>query len=882
MWENLKYLTCIGVSAIVLSLSSMGSTMTREPQMPASLANGVLSEGKIITSDTLVNTDSVNEPKFLPAAIEAYKHLKFIQYDGVVESELYPAAFDTYEKIMAALPETIDDEQERIRCKHMLVDISDLLQRGALYYSAEGKQDDMTKLATAYVDLRLNPEMSNMSFGNATDGLYPALVYCAASSAYNNGHFDKASDYLEEYLKTGAKEHREQVTLFLGQAGINAHNPSRVADRMISAVDEYPANFNILMLALQACLDSGTTERMQPLLTKALTLRPDDEVLLNAQGRLYEEAGNYTSAIDVYQRLYEKKPNSLPINRHLALCYYNLGADYYNKAIMSGDEKQSQRYSRQSKAYFETAANKLETVIENDPTNAKYLKALAITYGCLGNRARLDETNVRLQALGMPQMPMNGMPESIVYAEAPSNSASRDNAKSAGSVVPSFQDFAKAQVEKKLGEWTQRGEFEKQEDFEKRVTSESVYQQYKMLCKQAENDYLHRYTDRLRISDLTLQPYDADNESYLIESALGPIVVHVPLKNKEAEAFKSAWNSIQLHNPRYYIKDNHVAIASVDLVTSAGKTYSYNAENASNYDFTDVRIDVESFINQGNSKRNRTASYASSDPGAVKTVRAKSDVDENIPITTRKAENTIALIIGNENYKQVIKVESALNDADIFAKYCTLTLGIPENQVLVYNNATYAEMIGAMQKLRQLVGALGDNIEVIVYYAGHGFPDEKDKDAYLLPVDGDGFTTATSYPLKKLYADLTSLGADNVIVFLDACFSGATRDGGMLANTRGVALKAKETLPEGNMYVLSAASDQETALPYKEKNHGLFTYFLLKKLQETKGNVTLMDLSKYVEENVKKNSMTVNRKLQTPRTMLSGNLRETWANKKLR
>jgi hypothetical protein len=126
------------------------------------------------------------------------------------------------------------------------------------------------------------------------------------------------------------------------------------------------------------------------------------------------------------------------------------------------------------------------------------------------------------------------------------------------------------------------------------------------------------------------------------------------------------------------------------------------------------------------------------------------------------------------------------------------------------------------------------------------------------------------------------MGASNVMVFLDACFSGAARNGGMLADARGVALKPRTVNAEGNMFVLSAASDQETALPYTEKNHGLFTYYLLKKIQESKGNVSLRDLSKYVEENVKKSSLTINKKLQTPRTSVSGTLSSVWDKKKLR
>ncbi|MBD5195560.1 MAG: hypothetical protein HDS87_07575 [Bacteroidales bacterium] len=863
--RNLSFTGVILLSAIVMP-RVVASSGAQEPAMEATE-----------NSAGVLNTDSIEiaeTARLVEEATSGYKNLKFIQYDGVTEAELYPAVMDVYGKVRAAMQAPRISAEDKKRFKGILLDVSDLLKRGSMYYSNQGASQDMTLFSTAYVDTRLDPEMSDMNFGTDTD-LYPALIYCAASGAYNNGDFEKAADYLEAYLNTGANDRREQVSLFFGQACLNAKCPERAVDKLIAAVDKYPANFNILMIALQNCLEAGQTDRMQPLLDKALMMRPNDEQLLTAQARLFENNGNYSSAIDLYQKLYEMKPNSLQINQHIALCYYNLGADYYNRALMEKEDKVSKRYSRQSQAYFMSALGNLATVVENDPTNTKYLRALAVTYGCLGNKTKLDEINVRLQALGMNPMPMNGMPESIAFNDQTAKSSN------SGSYVPDFQEFARGYVENELAAWTKRGEFEKIEDFEKRVNQNNVYRKYQELCKKAEADYLQKYAGRLRISDLSLQPYDVDNESYMITSAMGPIVVKVPLKNKEAETFKSSWNTIQLRNPKYFIKDNHVAIASVELVTSAGKSYRYDSDRAADYDFTDVTIDMQSFLAQGNSRRDR-AENTSTGSGTPKVIRAKSDVDENIPVTSRKAEKTVALIIANENYKQVTDVESALNDGETFAKYCRMTLGVPESQIMNYENVTYAEMLGAVQKLRQFVGALGDGVDIIVYYAGHGFPDEGNKDAYLLPVDGDGFTTVTSYPLKKLYSDLSSTGADNVMVFLDACFSGATRDGGMLAEARGVALKPRVAEPEGNMFVLSAASDQETALPYKEKNHGLFTYYILKKIQDSKGNVTLKDLSKYVEENVKKNSLTVNRKLQTPRTSVSGKMRDIWENKRLR
>ena len=71
-------------------------------------------------------------------------------------------------------------------------------------------------------------------------------------------------------------------------------------------------------------------------------------------------------------------------------------------------------------------------------------------------------------------------------------------------------------------------------------------------------------------------------------------------------------------------------------------------------------------------------------------------------------------------------------------------------------------------------------------------------------------------------------------------------------------------------------------MPYREKNHGLFTYYLLKKLQETKGSVTLKELSDFVTQNVKEQSNNINKKPQNPQVSLSGNMSSLWLSHKLR
>ena len=84
------------------------------------------------------------------------------------------------------------------------------------------------------------------------------------------------------------------------------------------------------------------------------------------------------------------------------------------------------------------------------------------------------------------------------------------------------------------------------------------------------------------------------------------------------------------------------------------------------------------------------------------------------------------------------------------------------------------------------------------------------------------------------------------------------------------------------MIIFSATTSGQTAYPYKEHGHGLFTYFLLKKLQESKGNTTLGELGSYITKNVQQRSVLINQKIQTPTVTPSSGMLERWQKMKLR
>lgn len=269
-------------------------------------------------------------------------------------------------------------------------------------------------------------------------------------------------------------------------------------------------------------------------------------------------------------------------------------------------------------------------------------------------------------------------------------------------------------------------------------------------------------------------------------------------------------------------------------------------------------------------------------PQTSAAVTIDNSVDLNIPGSMQRNINTFAVIIGNEDYNKVAKVPFANNDADVFASYCRNTLGMPDKNVRVYKDATYATMLSAVDDIKNISKAYKGDIKLVFYYAGHGVPDESSGEAYLLPIDTDGRNIEVCYPLTRLYSELGSMNVRSVVVFMYACFSGSERGAGMLMAARGVAIKSKAAAPHGNMVVFSAACGDETAYPYNEKGHGLFTYFLLKKLQDTKGDVTLGDLGSYIVDSVGKESVVSNGKSQTPTIVPSQSVINDWQTMKLK
>lgn len=304
--------------------------------------------------------------------------------------------------------------------------------------------------------------------------------------------------------------------------------------------------------------------------------------------------------------------------------------------------------------------------------------------------------------------------------------------------------------------------------------------------------------------------------------------------------------------------------------------------------FSENKLAIANIAAKSSGTAINIASNASDTKVNIQVASLTSEVDKNIPLNSIKYPDRYALIIGNEDYSSrqkglssEVDVAFAVNDANIFKDYCVNTLGVEENNIFLLTNATSGEMQQRIELISQILSRTGNNGELIFFYAGHGFPDENTKEPYLIPVDVTATNLASAVKLYDVYKKFSQTGAKRVTIFLDACFTGGGRGTGLLA-ARGVKIRPKEEMVTGNIVIFAATSEDQSALPYKDKQHGMFTYFLLKKLQETKGDVTYGQLEEYIRSNVSIESLKINSKAQDPKINVSPQAKMEWENWKLK
>lgn len=236
-----------------------------------------------------------------------------------------------------------------------------------------------------------------------------------------------------------------------------------------------------------------------------------------------------------------------------------------------------------------------------------------------------------------------------------------------------------------------------------------------------------------------------------------------------------------------------------------------------------------------------------------------SDVDV-VPVSlTPRKKPAYAVVVGIEQYRQNLpRADFADHDAKIMREYLVKRLGYAEENVVLLSNdhATKTDIEKYVEKW--LPNRVDQGDSVFVYFSGHGSPNPKTGDAYLVPFDGDpAYLETTGYSLKRLYDNLAKLPAKEIVVLLDSCFSGVGGRSVVAKGARPMMNVMPVSVIPANMAVLAASSGEQVSSTYTQKSHGLLTYFFLKGLQgegdqDKDGVIDLGELFAYVKPHVER------------------------------
>jgi WD40 repeat protein len=242
----------------------------------------------------------------------------------------------------------------------------------------------------------------------------------------------------------------------------------------------------------------------------------------------------------------------------------------------------------------------------------------------------------------------------------------------------------------------------------------------------------------------------------------------------------------------------------------------------------------------------------------IKSVSLLSDIDKNLPITNGNNSNAIAVIIGNSNYANTKSIAYAISDAQSMKNYLINVLGFKEGNILFKENATLGDfntLFGTKENQKgRLANTIKENIsDVFVFYAGHGAPGLKDNKGYFVPVEcNPNYVENSGYSLDVFYQNLGQLKAKSLTIVLDACFSGAN----VFDKISPLTIKVIDpVLTMKNAVVIASSTGTEVSTWYDEKQHGMFTYFFLKAIQDKEhsdknhdGTLTYQELYEYVSD----------------------------------
>ena len=215
---------------------------------------------------------------------------------------------------------------------------------------------------------------------------------------------------------------------------------------------------------------------------------------------------------------------------------------------------------------------------------------------------------------------------------------------------------------------------------------------------------------------------------------------------------------------------------------------------------------------------------------------AKTNPKANQPAAGISGGKYYALVIGNNNYRHLSRLQTAVNDATTIEKILKTSYGFKTRLLL---NATRKDILSAINEFRS---KLSERDNLLIYYAGHGEFDRSAEKAYWLPVDALRDDPTDWIIADDITSSIKRLSSKHVLIVSDSCYSGTlTRSAQTSLINKGERDEFLKKMSSRSSRTLIASGGNEPVADGGGSGHSIFADNFVKALREIDNPVFTAD-----------------------------------------
>lgn len=204
------------------------------------------------------------------------------------------------------------------------------------------------------------------------------------------------------------------------------------------------------------------------------------------------------------------------------------------------------------------------------------------------------------------------------------------------------------------------------------------------------------------------------------------------------------------------------------------------------------------------------------------TFRSKSSIADT---ESSKSRRNYALLIGVQEYQDpaIVSLSEPLKDANQLKEILISQYMFDSADVTTVANPTFEELNVTFDELSHLITP---NDNLVIFYAGHGFFDEKTNIGYWLPSDAQEKNRARWFRNSALVENIGAINSKHTLLIADACFSGG------IFKTRSVGALNNASVDIANMMKRASRKAMTSGSLTTVPDKSVFMKYLLKTLTE--------------------------------------------------